>query len=207
MGCFARTVSKVRLDTITVKTRFHFRSRGPAEPSLPSCSWDSWEPSWGFSRASFKSRVSACSRLKPSISRLCATNFLFSVELCGLRAGILFWARKKQSGRRKNETTHDFSSESYKFLTVYQNLWHACVTLYVSIYNDETIFSPKGTLIFQPLPPIQCWRSQGKFSKVGKFPTFSKLIITWSRVSPIAHCLDGCFRPCQHWIGGRGCWK
>ena len=173
MGCFARTVSKVRLDTITVKTRFHFRSRGPAEPSLPSCSWDSWEPSWGFSRASFKSRVSACSRLKPSISRLCATNFLFSVELCGLRAGILFWARKKQSGRRKNETTHDFSSESYKFLTVYQNLWHACVTLYVSIYNDETIFfPPKERLFSNPFPRFNVEDLKENFPKWENFRRF-----------------------------------
>ena len=83
----------------------------------------------------------------------------------------------------------------------------ARMRVFFSVYNDEMVVFSLWNAYFPTSSPIPSWRYQGDFSKVGKFRMFSTLMNTWSHVLTFDLCIDGCFRPCQHWFGGRGCWK
>ena len=98
----------------------------------------------------------------------------------------------------KNEISPTFS------YGVPKSLARMRVFLFFSAEGRNVCFPLEERLFSNPFPPIQCWRDQGDFSKVGKFREFWKLMPTWSDVLKFGHCIDRCLRLLQHWIGGRG---
>ena len=61
------------------------------------------------------------------------------------------------------------------FPTAYQNLWHACVAFIFQCRRTKCVFFPRGTLIFQPLPPYSMLKRSRRIFQSGKISGVLKI--------------------------------